>query len=91
MYAVPWLVTLFADMFPSRAKTLYLWDTMVVFGGEFAVFVAASVLVAHRRAILAQGDFSMTMMFFSRLNDGDVNGMCLRYVVLKSLSIRSWF
>ena len=87
MYAVPWLVTLFADIFPFH-KALYLWDTMVVFSGEYAVFLAVSVLIAHRHAILGK-DFMDCMQFFSRLNEGLTAPVNLRYVVLKSLSMYS--
>ena len=71
MFAVPWFVTLFGDIWPLE-KVIYIWDALFLLGPDFLVFVGISILChSTNRAKLLRSNFSSAMQFFTRLNSGE--------------------
>mgnify|MGYP006133959185 FL=1 len=88
MFAVPWFVTLFGDIWPLE-KVIYIWDALFFLGPDFLVFVGISVLChSTNRAKLLRSNFSNAMQFFSRLNRGE-EVLNLRLCIFKAISMFS--
>jgi hypothetical protein len=88
MFAVPWFVTLFGDLWPIE-KVIYIWDALFVLGPDFLVFIAISILChGTNRAKLLRSSFSNAMLFFSRLNRGEEQ-LNLRLCIFKAISMFS--
>ena len=99
MFAVPWFITLFADVW-NLDRVAYVWDALFSVGPPLLTFLAVAVLRAKRHYLLkadqdetflSTGDaFSNCMQIFSRLNAGDREEMPnVRWCVLKALSMYS--
>lgn len=83
LYAVPWFITLFADVWPLQ-RVVHVWDAFFVGGPTLLLFLAVSVLRYNRHRLL-QADFSAAMQLFSQVNAGsDIPNV--RWCVLKALS-----
>ena len=98
MFAVPWFITLFADVWPFD-RVAYVWDALFSVGPPLLTFLAVAVLRAKRKELLRVEDenetfqttgyaFSSCMQLFSRLNSGERKEMPnVRWCVLKALSM----
>ena len=62
MFAVPWFITLFADVWPLD-RVAYVWDALFSVGPPLLTFLAVAVLRAKRNELLkADEDETFTTM-----------------------------
>ncbi|KAJ3060879.1 hypothetical protein HDU98_003165 [Podochytrium sp. JEL0797] len=73
MFAIPWVMTMFAQVF-QLDRLYHLWDTLLLTGKEFPVFLVFSIVHQLREQILGM-DFSSCLLLLSELQPLDVENI----------------
>ena len=73
LYAMPWFLTMFAHTFPI-SKVYHLWDTLILQGPSFPLFIGAAILKLLRTQLLAV-DFDGAILLFSDIPEIEVEAI----------------
>ena len=73
LYAMSWFLTVFAHTFPM-GKIYHLWDTLILQGPSFPLFMGAAILELLRSQLLAV-DFDGAILLFSDIPEIEVESI----------------
>ena len=93
LYAMPWFLTMFAHTFPM-SKIYHLWDTLILQGPSFPLFIGAAILKLLRNQLLSV-DFDGAILLFSDIPEVEVEAiktvsLQLFHVTPPSCAARQW-